>query len=75
MSTLYFERRHAEVHTVEDNEVWFQVLESRRKRAQIHLLRDDAYIRKIDSFPDAYFDLIVIDGSNRLKCFERASAT
>jgi hypothetical protein len=72
MSTLWFERHCAEVYAVEDDPVWFQVVSSRTQRAQVFHLRNQEYVNKIRDFPRGYFDLISIDGSERLACFDIA---
>jgi hypothetical protein len=72
MSTLWYERNCAEVHAVEDDADWFKVISSRTKRARVYNLEGQDYVNKIREFPVGYFDLISIDGSDRLACFEVA---
>jgi predicted O-methyltransferase YrrM len=68
MSTFWFEEHCAEVHTVEDNPEWYGIVSRRVKRAQVSLKTGQAYIDEILRFPDGYFDLISIDGSDRCAC-------
>ncbi len=72
MSTLWFDSHCGEVHSVEDNPIWFETIKRRVKSAHVYLLSGDTYFRKIEDFPERYFDLIVIDGSQRLACFHIA---
>jgi hypothetical protein len=69
MSTLWYEQNVGEVHAVEDDPVWHRSLSCRLKSAKTYLLKEEAYIKKISDFPDEYFDMIVIDGSQRYRCF------
>ena len=73
MSTLWFERHCAEIHAVEDDPVWFDLVSRRIRNARLYYLRDRDYINKIQDFPAGYFDLISIDGSERLACFKIAA--
>jgi hypothetical protein len=72
MSTLWYERSGAEVHAVEDDEAWFKVISTRTGSARVYYLTGQDYVNKIREFPAGYFDLISIDGSDRLACFEIA---
>lgn len=72
MSTVWFERHCGEVHAVEDDAAWFQLVSAKIRRAQLYHLRDQAYVDKIRDFPEGYFDLVSIDGNQRLACFEIA---
>lgn len=76
MSTLWFAKRCAEVHSVEDDPEWFErVSELVAGFPNVHLNLAHArqeYVHKIDAFPEAYFDLICIDGSHRVECFDAA---
>jgi hypothetical protein len=69
MSTLWYDRNYREVHSVEDNPTWYQNMSSRTKSARVYFLENEAYVKKFSSFPAGYFDLVVIDGSHRLRCF------
>jgi len=68
MSTLYFSRRYPEVYTVENNPDWFERIQ-RTSRSQAYLLDGEDYYTKIHAFPEAYFDLVVIDGKLRFESF------
>jgi len=72
MSTLWFERRCGEVWATEDNPAWYNTIAKRATRAKIFQLEGRAYVEKILEFPVGYFDLISVDGANRLECFRRA---
>lgn len=74
LSTQYYERRCAEVHTVEDNQEWFARIKKRTSKAMVYYLTGQLYVDKINEFPEGYFDLIAVDGSNRLACFLAANA-
>jgi hypothetical protein len=71
MSTLWYEKHAAEVHTVEDNAEWFKILKSRTTRARLINAANEEYARVIDQFEDSFFDMIVVDGKDRLRCFQR----
>ncbi len=72
MSTLWYDRHCAEVHAVEDNAAWHRTVQSRTRRASVYLLEGAAYVAKIDQFPERYFDLVSVDGSNRYSCCQAA---
>lgn len=78
-STLWFADRVGEVVTIEHDQEWFPILE----RALADLpgctlefhSADDAYadyVPALDRFPDGYFDVVVVDGRERVRCFEAA---
>ena len=72
MSSAWYGKRFARVHGVEDSRAWFDTMHGRVGNAQIAFREGDSYVDFIRSFPEAYFDLIVIDGSYRDKCIEIA---
>lgn len=74
MSTLWWETRTAQVFSVENNERWFRRIKSLSNgNAEIRLRTDPvAYVDTIKEFPAEFFDVIVIDGIERLKCFNTA---
>lgn len=72
MSTLWFEKHCAEVHSVEDYEPWYQLVSKRIQKADLQYLTGRDYVDAIRKFPTGYFDLISIDGSDRLACYETA---
>ena len=41
-----------------------------RTSANMYRLSGDDYVAKIRDFPMSYFDMIVIDGSSRMSCFQ-----
>jgi len=71
-STVWYSRRCSEVHSVEDDQFWFERIKEKAPAAYMYHLRGDAYVNKICEFPLRYFDLISIDGSQRLACFRVA---
>lgn len=78
-STLWFARRVHRVVTVEHDPHWFPQLEAAvGTRRECTLIRGHAeddyadYVGAIDAFPDASFDAVVVDGRERVRCFERA---
>jgi hypothetical protein len=70
MSTIWYERHYREVHSVEDDPIWYGSITSRTKRAKVYLLDGEAYPKKLASFPSNHFDLVIIDGSQRDLCFK-----
>jgi SAM-dependent methyltransferase len=71
-STIWFEKHCAEVHSVEDNPEWFRFVSGRLQKARLTLKTGSEYVNAVAAFPDSYFDLISIDGTDRLPCFEIA---
>lgn len=78
-STAWFADLGAEVTTVEHHPEWLAHLtEQFRTDARVTLVqRSDAdgyaeYVAAIDDHPDASFDVVVVDGRERVRCFERA---
>lgn len=57
---------------MEDDPDWFGIISRRTRNARVYYLKDQAYVNKIQDFPPGYFDLISIDGSQRLACFDMA---
>lgn len=74
MSTVYFAEVLAasEVITVEDDGEWFLETANLAPRARVFSVCGDEYINKIKDFPLNYFDLIVVDGTERVECFRAA---
>jgi hypothetical protein len=72
MSTLWFENNVGEVHAVEHDPDWFDLLRRQVRSARLYNLHGDAYVRKICDFPENYFDLISVDGLYRLDCYSLA---
>lgn len=79
-STAWFSDRVAEVHTVEDSRAWFDALSEALDTPRVHLmLRSPAddhadYVSAVDDFADETFDVVVVDGRQRVRCFERATS-
>ena len=77
-STLWFLDRGAALVTVEHDERWAAVLERSVNSGDWTLLRPaiaDGYAEyagAISSFPDGWFDVVVIDGRARARCAVRA---
>jgi hypothetical protein len=69
MSTIWYEKHFREVHAVEDDPAWHHTILRRLQSAKVYLLDGDEYIAKINSFPEGYFDMVVIDGRARHRCF------
>lgn len=80
-STLFFADRVGKVVTVEHDENWYPIL----KDATAHLANVklsftpadagfDGYVAAIDHEPDESFDVVVVDGRERVACFTRAIA-
>jgi hypothetical protein len=71
-STLYYADRVASVLSVEYDSAWFEDI-SRRVPSNAHILLrpqdvDGTYCRTITERPDARYDLIVVDGRDRVNC-------
>jgi hypothetical protein len=74
MSTGWLNERCAEVHTAESNREWLEILRRQTRRANLYHLAGCAYPEKIAEFGAQYFDLVVIDGEQRLQCFIAAES-
>ena len=80
-STAWFADLGADVTTVEHHPEWVAHLnEQFRDDEHVELIhRSDAngfadYITAIDAYPDASFDVVVVDGRERVQCFEHSVA-
>jgi len=78
-STLWFASRVGTVVTVEHDQQWFQMLQASVKDSPgcqvIHQGPEDAYadyVGSIGAFPDSHFDVVVVDGRERVRCLEAA---
>lgn len=73
-STAWFGARTQELISIEHDERWY----ARTTNACAHLphvsvrLMRSNYAQICDTFPDNYFDIIVIDGKDRVQCSEKA---
>ncbi|KGM17062.1 hypothetical protein N867_10545 [Actinotalea fermentans ATCC 43279 = JCM 9966 = DSM 3133] len=80
-STMWFSDRVGTVVTVEHDPTWAQSLIAAtdgNPRTNI-LVHDDSdgyanYVEAIRAFPDEYFDVIVVDGRERVRCTAEAAA-
>ncbi|WP_125776224.1 O-methyltransferase [Antribacter gilvus] len=80
-STLWLSPRVGEVVTAEHDPEWVEYLRGRTAAAQsvTLLVRSAAndyadYVGSIDEYPDDHFDAVIVDGRQRVRCFERALA-
>lgn len=78
-STLWFAARAEHVHTVEHESGWVQQLKSQTSSLSnvtidhVDLTADPGpYIHAIDAWPDEHFDLVVVDGRERVACVQQA---
>lgn len=78
-STLWFADRAGEVVTIEHDEEWYPVLADAVAdlpgcSLEFRSAADDYadYVPALDRFPDGYFDVVVVDGRERVRCFEAA---
>jgi predicted O-methyltransferase YrrM len=78
-STLWFSDRVAELVTIEHDPDWYPTLEntvgSLPNVVLSHETDDDdwaGYVGAIAKYPDEYFDVVVVDGRQRVRCFEQA---
>jgi hypothetical protein len=80
-STAWFADLGAEVTTVEHHSEWLAHLSQQfREDERVELLeRSDVngyaeYVAAIDDYPDDSFDVVVVDGRERVRCFEHSVA-
>jgi len=75
-STAWFADRAARVVTVEHDEDWYRVLvDAMADRSNVEILyvaNLDNYASMIDSCGTAEFDVVLVDGRERVACVERA---
>lgn len=73
-STLWYSQRVGQVISVESDQAYFQTIyHNLPSNIQIFLHTDPVeYAEKILQFPDQSFDVIVIDGINRVQCTQLA---
>jgi hypothetical protein len=75
-STVWYARKSLSVTSIEDNTAWSEKMSFIFKKLRIdnvdyRLLTGSAYFNTV-GFSDAYFDLVVVDGSHRANCVESA---
>lgn len=80
-STMWFSERIGEVVTVEHDREWFDVLVRSVGTHPsctliYHSANDDyqAYVDSIKQFPDEHFDIVLVDGRERVRCHQAAMA-
>lgn len=77
-STIWWSKMCVEVHAIENNENWYQRISAKADKniAKIHFYNTqntyDKYIDSVNEFPDKYFDIIIIDGRERVECIKKA---
>lgn len=81
-STLWFSHQVAELVSVEHNPEWYEEVIRKvspgtvRLHASPHIVGTDhlqkPYSFICDEFPDDYFDLVFIDGRDRISCVEKS---
>ena len=78
-STLWMAERAGEVVTVEHDPEWADALRARTAGLPnvtllVRSAADDYadYVPAIDDYPDEHFDVVVVDGRQRVRCFEHA---
>ena len=76
-STIWLAQYTNQVVSVEHNLEWFEIvtfsLEKKNLRDHVdYYLLPMPYASICDRFPDEYFDLIIVDGRNRMRCLNAA---
>lgn len=73
-STLWLAERVRSVVSVESDPNWFNTIRSQMpQNVEINLIQDpETYAKKIEEYPEKYFDLIIVDGINRNQCAKQA---
>ena len=78
-STLWFSERAGTVVTVEHDEGWFPLLEgavaSLNHVTVQHRTKDEnfaSYVGAIEEYHDGWFDVVVVDGRERVRCLREA---
>jgi hypothetical protein len=77
-STLWLARRCAMLVSIEDDVHWYAVVQGLLAREGLnhvrHERRDSDTYHRLDSYPDGYFDFVLIDGTDRAGCVRTALA-
>ncbi|QOY85092.1 O-methyltransferase [Paludibaculum fermentans] len=71
MSTLWYDQQGFEVHAVEDNAQWADIVRKKLRRGSLYHLSGQDYVQKIGAFEKDYFDIITVDGRHRLACYRQ----
>lgn len=69
-STLWLAEKDVFVESYEHNPTWFENMNRMLKSEQINVHFHESYDNAISEYPQDYFDIIVVDGINRLECVE-----
>ena len=76
-STIWLANYAHELHVIEHHEEWYEAVKNRLERSGLinntHLkLLNTPYDSAADSFSDAYFDLVIVDGRDRVNCAKKS---
>jgi len=85
LSTIWFANNVKKIVSIEHNKNWFSKISyalSKCDNVELILhetnvvpgtdLIEDCYSVEIEKFPDEFFDLVLVDGRNRVNCFKKA---
>jgi len=68
-STHWWAQRVEACYAIEDNQTWFDRVRAQLPaNAMLQFATDEAYIAAIKEHPDAFFDVVIVDGSHRNAC-------
>jgi hypothetical protein len=67
-STLWLAERGVIVESYEHNEFWIGVVKAMLKNEQVTVHYHQSYEDAISTYPENYFDFVIVDGINRLEC-------
>jgi len=85
-STIWFHKKFdCEIFSIEHDKEWYNKIKESIKNEKVTLVLKESmpidplndllivsYADSVDHFSDEYFDLILIDGRNRVECFEHS---
>lgn len=77
-STVWFARRAKEVYSIEHDPSWHKKVGQQLKRNRLNNVSlsripiSPAYWESIVEYPDRFFDIVLVDGRERVKCFHLA---
>lgn len=71
-STIWYAKHCYKIVSIEDNQNWYDIVKQRilKQKVQncdLRMVKLDDFITGITSFPDAYFDLVIVDSSEVIK--------